>query len=723
MTGPRLLLGLFGVAALAATATSARASTTVSSPSGICYAAKTADRLITASDKALLIWEQDGDLALYGANSSTAPIWTTSTAGANRELCIGSDGDMWIDNYETGAVLWSRYSAYTGTNATIEIDDGCDLQAKAGSTAYWTVSGTCPGESQASAFTGWCADTTSEVTLAQSDWAKLSWTTGGKLVMYATGADDGDTIWTASSTAGAKLCFEDGGRLAIYSSSSSLVWQSGSAGDTSREYQLGLDDCALQINRFDTGASVYTTSTSCPQPTEANNWTLTKNSSADQVIVENDSAELVFTSSGALQLRAKDGDIYWKGAYSGTTLSFQSDGNFVLYSGSTAVWSSGTANKGVNQLSLDGCSFKLTSTSTSTTYYTRGSSSCSQASIALDGSSVSRSGASIFLRSGDAYLTWTANGYLKLVTTAGTTLWAANSTAGTNVNFQTDGNLTVHDSSGSSVYYANSVATTATKLVLDSCKLTLQDGSGNVIKTLNADCNVASYSYESTEGNSTFGVVLSHSLTATAGSPNKVTTTNGIDLSVFGNDVSLFSATGYQTSTDDGSSLTLGAVEVLGTSMSLSFSVSKEFFSKEKTFVVGVVPVTVGASASGSLGLSTEVSLGTMTITPSAGLYAEVSAGIGGGSDYAGTSAGIKGQLTLLELSLPIKMKIYYSSGWKFTVSGELTIETLSGTLSLYAEAFVKLFGIKYGVEYSYKLFSWTGLQWTKTLFSKTSSF
>ena len=48
--------------------------------------------------------------------------------------------------------------------------------------------------------------------------------------------------------------------------------------------------------------------------------------------------------------------------------------------------------------------------------------------------------------------------------------------------------------SGNSIYYANSVVTTATKLVLDGCTLTLQDSNGNVVKTLNADCNVASYS-------------------------------------------------------------------------------------------------------------------------------------------------------------------------------------------------------------------------------------
>lgn len=726
MTGSRFtlgLFGLFGVAALVATTATARASTTIQSPSGICYAAKTSDRVITASDKALLIFEQDGDLALYDANSSSTPIWSTNTAGSNRELCIQSNGSMWIDNYETGAVLWSRSSSYTGTDASIQIDDDCDVAAKAGSTSYWTEPGVCPGDSQASSLAGWCADTTETVTIAQSNWAKLQWTTDGKLIMYATGADDGDTIWTASSTAGAKLCFEDGGRLAIYNSSSGLVWQSGSVNDYNKEYQLGLDDCALKINRFDTGTSVYTASNTCPQAIEANSWTLTKNTSADQVIVENDDAELVYTTSGFLVLRAKDGDIYWRAAYVGSTLSFQSDGNLVLYSGSTALWSSGTAGHGVNQLSIDGCSFKLTNTSTSTTYYTRGSSSCNQASIALDGSSISKSGGAYLLRSQDAYLVWTANGYLKLQTVAGTTLWQASSTAGTNVNFQTDGNLTVHDSAGSSIYYASTVTTTATKLVLDSCKLTLQNSSGTVIKTINADCNVASYSYESTEGNSTFGVVQSSSLTASSGSTDQVTTTNGIDVTIFGNDVSLFSATGYQTSLDDGSGLTLGSVEVLGTTMTLNFSVTKEFFSKEKTFTVGVVPVVVSAGASGSLALSTSVSLGTMTIKPSAGLYAEVSAGVGAESDYGGASAGIKGELTLLEISLPITMKIYYSGGWKFTVSGVLTAETLSGTLSLYAEAYVKFFGVKVGVDYSYALFSWTGVSWTKTLFSKTSSF
>lgn len=41
----------------------------------IYYAAKTTDRVVTASDKTLLIFEQDSDLVLYDANSSNAPIW------------------------------------------------------------------------------------------------------------------------------------------------------------------------------------------------------------------------------------------------------------------------------------------------------------------------------------------------------------------------------------------------------------------------------------------------------------------------------------------------------------------------------------------------------------------------------------------------------------------------------------------------------------------------
>ena len=59
----------------------------------------------------------------------------------------------------------------------------------------------------------------------------------------------------------------------------------------------------------------------------------------------------------------------------------------------------------------------------------------------------------------------------------------------------------------------------------------------------------------------------------------------------------------------------------------------------------------------------------------------------------------------------------------RYEISGDLTISTLSGSLSLYAEAFVKAWFVEVKASWSHTFFSWTGLEWTKNLFKKSGGF
>lgn len=77
-----------------------------------------------------------------------------------------------------------------------------------------------------------------------------------------------------------------------------------------------------------------------------------------------------------------------------------------------------------------------------------------------------------------------------------------------------------------------------------------------------------------------------------------------------------------------------------------------------------------------------------------------------------------------IAVELPIRLKLYFENGQpKFTLRGDLTLESLSGELSLYAEAYVKVCWWKVSADWSKELFRWKGVEWTRALFSKTGSF
>jgi hypothetical protein len=723
------LSGLLGVLLLAAVAPgTARAD-------GVCWHVPQSDTILKQGSSSVLLWQADGDLALYATDNMAQPLWHSDTAGTAFELCSSTDGGLAVHN-EDGATLWSKAGNSVVTGAYLDLTD-CTLAAKVQITAgtfkftstLWSIAGTCPNTaSQTTTLNGWCADTSSEQTIVQSDWAKLVWKTSGNLVLSATGIDDGTTLWS-SSTAGSELCFEDTGELVIYNASSTRLWGSGATGSDDVAYTLGLKGCSLNVTAF-TGGTLWSSANTCPQTWNNSSWTVYKGTS-DKTLVENDAAELVFTTTGALTLRSKAGKQFWTSNTSGTgnRLVFQSDGNLVIYPTSGgAVWSSGTAGQSATQIKIDGCSFSLTNGG-STTYYSRGSSSCTSTSArSLDGTTITRSGNTRILQTEEAYLEWESTGNLVLHSMGGSTLWnSGTSGTGKKLSLQSDGNLVIYNSAGAAVWASGTSGMSADTINLgDDCAFTVKDGS-TTRWTGNSSCAVMSYAYENSQGNSTFGVVMSTALTAENLGIPEVLSTNGLDLTLFGNKTALLQATAYQTSSNSGASLETGSIEILGNSMDYGVNVSyeKEFWSKSKTFMVGVVPVAVTASATGTIGLSLSYNTGgTLTLTPAADLSATVQAGVGVGSDEAGASAGVRGSLTLISLGLPINLKIFSSGGqWKFTVSGDLTLETLSGSLALYAEAYIKVWGLKVGASWSYKLFGWTGLSLTKNLFSKTASF
>lgn len=737
-------LGLAAAATTAGTAPSAHAQATGSMPDeplNLCMRAYGDDRVLRKNDAAILVFEGDGNLALYATNAAE-PIWSTNTGVSNpyvtnRTLCMSSSGTMTLSS--STSTLWSR----TASASTIAVDDDCDLTAKtAAGVTEWEITGVCPSPATANVATGWCADTSVEATLAETGYAALKWLTTGKLAVVGLGARSGQVLWS-TPTAAAKLCFEDGGLIATYPTvdSTTASWTSGARGDTEVEYLFGLDDCALTVANASTGATTYTTGTACPHAVLDRGSSVTGSSTRDTVILENQDARLRLERTRAIVLETLEGERIWEaGTGISHTVSFQGDGNLVIYGPWGATWATGTNPSGY-QTKLEGCQLSVVD-GTGAVLYKRGwGTDCDASNRAMDGSVLYANNHEYdLLRTDESYLRWKDNGQLCLYTTSGTSLWCVGS-SGTNnkLTLGTDGTLAIASESGTSLYsnkLQKLVVTssgwlpsytykTASKLRLVGCTLTGVSSDGTTVATLNSDCTVAKYSYETTEGNSTFGVSFDNSMTADGGTTKKVTSGTGMDVTIFGIETALYDATLYNQQLSSTTSLTGGGVTVLGVSQSLSFSLSKDFFSKTQNYMVGIVPVVVTASASGSLGLTFEQGGTQLSVRPYAGLYATLKAGVGAGTDAAGVSAGLKGELTLLAVSLPIVMSVYPDSAgnWRFNVTGSLVIETLGGVIALYAEAYVKVLGITASVEYSKSLFSWTGLEWTKTLFSSDLAF
>lgn len=156
-----------------------------------------------------------------------------------------------------------------------------------------------------------------------------------------------------------------------------------------------------------------------------------------------------------------------------------------------------------------------------------------------------------------------------------------------------------------------------------------------------------------------------------------------------------------------------------------SKSSSKTFLSASQTFMVGPFPVRVKASAAGYAGLDwnlsascTPTTLGVQgTFRPYAGIEGKASAGV----SAVVAEVGVKIDLTLAELSLPLSAALTASNPSKsdagvvrFDTQLDLVARFLDGRAAAYAEVCYFV-----GCEsWEYTLFSWSGLRTAVQLFN-----
>lgn len=198
----------------------------------------------------------------------------------------------------------------------------------------------------------------------------------------------------------------------------------------------------------------------------------------------------------------------------------------------------------------------------------------------------------------------------------------------------------------------------------------------------------------------------------------------GADVTLFGKDFALFDINGGAYVEPYGSGAYYG-IYVLNKKIkgatATEFSVDiplaeRTLVSAESTFNLGPVPITVGVDATGSLGIELAMSAGTATVggraRPHVGVDAVFSAGVG----VRGASVGIYGDLLLAEVSVPATAKVTNLGNKRFGYEAGLDVEvhTLDGAVGLYGEFATW--------RKEWEIFSWTGLEYSWKLGSKTGT-
>jgi hypothetical protein len=143
----------------------------------------------------------------------------------------------------------------------------------------------------------------------------------------------------------------------------------------------------------------------------------------------------------------------------------------------------------------------------------------------------------------------------------------------------------------------------------------------------------------------------------------------------------------------------------------------------EGSFSLLGIPIDVEASSEGCIYVDVGASWGSRalagTLTPGASVDATLKAGIGAGNDVFGASAGVYGNITVIDASLPLSLSAAVApTGVIVSESAKLTMTGLDGEVGLYAEAcFIGC------VEDSMSIFDWTGMTYASTtIFSESQT-
>jgi hypothetical protein len=135
-------------------------------------------------------------------------------------------------------------------------------------------------------------------------------------------------------------------------------------------------------------------------------------------------------------------------------------------------------------------------------------------------------------------------------------------------------------------------------------------------------------------------------------------------------------------------------------------------FDVDANFNVMGIPITVGASADGTLYVDATASFDNLTLAgslvPGANVDLTARAGIGGYAGGVGASAGVSGTATLVDVSQPATLSAEIApDGIAITENVALNITGLDGHIDLYVEGCLGALGCQSA---SKEIFDWTGM-------------
>lgn len=185
----------------------------------------------------------------------------------------------------------------------------------------------------------------------------------------------------------------------------------------------------------------------------------------------------------------------------------------------------------------------------------------------------------------------------------------------------------------------------------------------------------------------------------------------GVEATVLSNDVDILSVDGFAKLDDSAFSFDLSA-SVLGSETSLAsfdssevniFELEMTFVEANTTFMLAFVPVTISGDVTGTLGMNASVTASggvELGLTPYANLAASASVGVGA----LCASAGVRGSLDLIDVSLPTTLGLESANcGVDIALDSDLELSTMSGSIEVYVNYCVD--------EWSDELVSWDGIE------------
>ncbi|HEX2568292.1 MAG TPA: hypothetical protein VH877_01955 [Polyangia bacterium] len=276
------------------------------------------------------------------------------------------------------------------------------------------------------------------------------------------------------------------------------------------------------------------------------------------------------------------------------------------------------------------------------------------------------------------------------------------------------------------------VPLTTTTLSTDTFSKTSLTATTTSLTTTSPYCSsqiARNYHYENGFGNSNFGAgyVVDASVNNTPGTLGPTFDARGegrVYGRLFGQQRDAVRVTVSANSPAGGAASASANVYVLGSqvfarSFTATYSTGasygpRRFFSASFTFTVGPVPVTVSASADGSVGFTATGDLSASTlvvnVTPTGSLSAVASAYV----NAIVVSFGVDGSLTLITGSLPSNLTISPCAATRWSIAVNRDIYTLSGQIDLWVK--VKLLFIS--KKWTVTIARWSGTHSVGTIYS-----